>query len=126
MRIFIFLAMVFAVSSCGAPDPQTAYDRRQATLVDLLPNPADRVGLDLVFPIYSRNEISDFIVEYFPNQVSPNTIVARLAKVCGARNQYRGEDGTAFIDKDPEDTVLVRPDGTRVQGKRMVVECGTP
>ncbi|GAW35304.1 hypothetical protein RA2_02365 [Roseovarius sp. A-2] len=126
MRVIMFVVIGLAISACSAPDPQTAYDRRQAVMADLMPDPADRAGLDLVFPIYSRNDIKSFIVEYFPNQVSADTVVARLAKVCGARNQFIGADGQAFIDDAPEDTTIGRPDGTRMPGKKMVVDCGSP
>ncbi len=119
------MAMVAAVSACGALDPQAKYERRQAVIADLLPAPADRVGLDFVYPIYSRNDIRSFIVEFFPSQVDENTIVARLAKAC-TRNRFIGADGSAYIDDGPEDTMIGRPDGTLVQGKKMVVDCGKP
>ena len=125
MRVLVLLAMVTVISACGARDPQAAYERRQALIAEYLPAPADRVGIDFVYPIFSRNEVRVFLVEYFPGQVDENTVVTRLAKAC-TRNRFLGADGSAHIDEAPEDTMIGRPDGTTVPGKKMVVRCGQP
>ncbi len=76
LKYVALAGMIALVSACNV-DPQKAHDRRQVLMAKVFPNPADRQGLHLAFPIDSGLQ-----VVYFPNQVGQKAVDRRVAGHC--------------------------------------------
>lgn len=103
---------VLALSACN-PDPQAAYERRQALIKQSFPNPADRHGLHLVFPVSSALEVI-----YFPAQVSQSAIDRRVAGYCQRLGKPK-----ATVKKAPAPSRATLADGSQVPAVTVWYDC---
>ncbi|HIP22264.1 MAG TPA: hypothetical protein EYG79_01510 [Rhodobacteraceae bacterium] len=101
------IASTMILSACASVE-QTAANR-EVHMANLLPNPADREGIFLIFPV--SNSI---LVKYFPGQVSEAQIMRRVAPIC-ANPVHSNEPTTAS-----EATLA---DGTVVNTRSFVIKC---
>lgn len=104
---FTFLAAVMALSACASAEQ--AASNREAHMANLLPNPADRAGIFLIFP--ASNSL---LVKYFPGQVSEAQILSRVGSFCS--NPVR--DGAPTTASE-----AILADGSVVATRSFVIDC---
>ena len=109
--LFLALASIFALTGCASPEQ--ASQNRETHMARLLPNPADREGIFLIFPASDK-----LIIKYFPNVVSESQILRRVAPICQSmgRQPVRGSDPTTA-------TEATLADGSTVAASSFVVNC---
>ena len=111
-KLIALAAAIALVSACN-PDPQSAHDRRQVLMAKVFPNPEDRKGLHLAFPVSSALEVI-----YFPGQVSQSTVDRRAAGYC----QRIGKPETKF-QKAPEASKSTLANGVQVASMTVWYDC---
>lgn len=85
-----------AVLACSIAAFGTAYAWSQAErqqLIDATLPPADRVGIEMIFPMKVGGFNSAFELAYDPAKVSESEVRARIAKICKAN----GVDGPLHV-----------------------------
>ncbi|MBO9445814.1 hypothetical protein [Ruegeria sp. R14_0] len=87
-----------ALTGCSV-DPQAAATRRAALVQTVFPNPADRQGIDLAFPLESGGIYKTLEVGFFPDEVTETEVRGRVASFCARQNSARLTGGVA-IKKD--------------------------
>ena len=110
------IVLALAVSACS-PDPEAAQQRREVLMQAVFPDPADRTGLDLVFPMESAGQIKFLEFIFDPAVISQNTVMARANKHC---SQY---GKTASIQRGPNTGSRTLPDGTKSPRVQIWTEC---
>lgn len=111
-KLITLAAAVALVSACN-PDPQAAHDRRQILMAKVFPNPADRRGLHLTFPVGSSLEVI-----YFPGQVRQSTVDRRVAGYCA-----RIDHPETKIQRAPEASTSTLANGTKVASVTVWYDC---
>jgi hypothetical protein len=111
-KLVALVAVAMLVSACN-PDPQAAHDRRQVLMAKVFPNPADRKGLHLVFPVSSSLEII-----YFPGQVSQSTVDRRASEYCARIGHPETK-----IQRAPEASKSTLANGTQVASVTVWYDC---
>ena len=83
-RIHIILAVVLlTVAGCASPEQRT--ERRAALNAQVFPNPADREGLLLAYPIESGGFLRTVLVDYIDDQVTTAEMARRVSGFCAAQ-----------------------------------------
>lgn len=120
-KTFLFAAAAAVLSACSV-DPQAAYERRQALIKQIFPNPADQQGLHLVFPIESGGFYSILEVIYFADEVSESTVKQRVGNYC-AKFKSRNTSGQAFTRKPSTPVNATLLDGTTRPAQQIWLSC---
>lgn len=94
--------------------PEQAAVNRDAHMSRLFPNPSDRAGLHLVFPI---DRIA--LVTYYPNQISDTQALQKMARYC----QARYPESRAVKTKENRASQVALADGQEIAAVEMTVEC---
>lgn len=100
------------LTACASPEQAAA--NRAAHMQQLFPNPADRAGLHLVFPIDRKA-----LVTYYPNEINDAQAMQKMTKYC--QTPFPGS--RAVKTKTTEAGKSVLADGTEVVTSNMTVEC---
>lgn len=102
------LACAVALSACGA-DPERSAERRADLNAKIFPNPADRDGVVLAFPLESGG-LYNLLLTYDPAQLSRSEASSRVSGFCARQNSAR-LTGQVGIKGDPKAGTQTLPDG---------------
>lgn len=109
MKISIaLLTCAVALSACGT-DPERASERRADLNAKIFPNPADREGVVLAFPLESGG-ISNLLLSYDSAQLTQAEATRRVAGFCQRQNSPR-LTGQVGIKGKPKEGTRTLPDG---------------
>lgn len=109
------------VAAC-AVDPQTAANNRAAMNAKVFPNPADRQGVYLTFPLESGGVIKKVEVIWHPDEVSQGEIVSRVQGFCRRQNSPR-LSGKVGIHKDLGTRNVTLANGQSKPARAVFFEC---
>ncbi|NIY78696.1 hypothetical protein HCZ23_04350 [Celeribacter sp. HF31] len=115
-HFFIGMAMIATLSACSV-DPQAAADRRQK-IKDVLLEPADQQGIELLFPMENNGRLSTFHVTYNPKLVSEPEVIRRIGNIC-VDQEFNG----ISIKAEGEPGFSTQPDGTKLPIISMWLKC---
>ncbi len=101
------LAAVLLLGACASPEH--AAKNRSAHMAKLLPNPADRNGIFLIFPLKRS-----LLVTYFPSQVSEAQIMQRVQRFCPL---------PVHSSKPTKAKQVKMADGSSVPANNFVIDC---
>mgnify|MGYP001773361066 FL=1 len=116
-NFFIGAALIAALSACSV-DPQAAADRRQK-IKDVLLEPADQRGIELLFPLANNGRLSTFQVTYNPKLVSEPEVIRRIGKIC----VDQGFENGISIKAEGEPGFSTQPDGTKLPIISIWLKC---
>lgn len=122
MKHIVFLvAAASALAACSV-DPKAAADRRAVLVQGAFPNPADRQGIDLVFPLESGGVYKTIEVGFFPDEVSEAEVRRRVEGFCARQNSAR-LTGRAAIKKDLGINNRTQADGSVRPVRQIFYSC---
>lgn len=79
------------LAGCGGPDTAEKAERRAAINAQVFPDPADRQGILLAFPLESGGIYPTLLLDWYPDQVSQQVVTGRVFKYCkGQRASFTG------------------------------------
>ncbi|MEP4404428.1 MAG: hypothetical protein ABJ370_08655 [Paracoccaceae bacterium] len=110
MKLLTTVAAVLTVLSGCAVDPQVAAERRANLMAQVFPEPADRQGLYLVFPLESGGLYDTLLITHFEEEVSRAQVVDRVARYCARLGSSRLTGQAALVNQLGTST-RTRPDG---------------
>ena len=127
LALSILLSSTLLLSACGPTDPKAKKQNREASNAALFPDPADRTGVILAFPIESFGFGSTIEFVYVPKEVSEATLIKRMRKYC-AQHKSDFITGNAFVRKrGTKDSTYTDPDTGITKAVRQVyLTCVTP
>ncbi|MFK7752669.1 MAG: hypothetical protein AB8B51_08975 [Sedimentitalea sp.] len=111
-RLLSFAALIAVLSACASPE-QAAVNRSEL-MQKLFPDPNDRAGLHLVFPI-DRSAL----VTHYPNQISDAQAMQKVAGYC--QRTFLGSTLVITRESEPGSTVL--GDGSTVATRETSISC---
>lgn len=89
MKLLVpFLACALALSACGV-DPERAAERRADLNAKVFPNPSDRDGIVLAFPLESGGIYKTLLVTYDPAELGRSEVTRRVEGFCRRQNTAR-------------------------------------
>jgi len=100
--LFPALACALALSACGA-NPERAAERRADLNAKIFPNPADRQGIYLAFPLESAG-IVNLLLTHDANMVGRADVSQRVAAFCRRQNNDRLTGGVGVKGEPRTDT----------------------
>lgn len=107
MKQLIKLSVLFmmALSACSV-DPQKAGERWRLDIENIFPDPADRKGIYLAFPIADGLTVE---LVYFADEVSEATLGSRMARYCSRFQSGASIHKRGFESTRPDSNGNVRP-----------------
>lgn len=109
------LFVVLAGLALAACTPEAAKKNREALIAEFFPDPADRVGLELVFPVNDGRKLE---IIYNPAVVSQETVMERAAKHCA--NRFEKD---VSLTKGPTEGTRTLEDGTKIPMIQNWIKC---
>ena len=113
-RGLVVLASIAVLASCASPEQ--AQVNRDARLAKQFPNPADRVGMYILF----QND-DEFTLTYLPSKVSQDVAVQRMDQVCVKTGLGRVATLGAPSSIAPFTATL--GDGSLAEGRSIDIKC---
>jgi Flp pilus assembly protein TadG len=98
-----------------------AADRRGNLIAQIFPDPLDRQGIFLAFPLESGGGLGSLEIIWFPDQVTEGEVVARVQGAC-ARTPTPGYTGQVGISKDLGTTSIDTTTGPRT-ARQVFFKC---
>ena len=88
----LLIAMVALLTACGGgQDSAGKAERRAALNAQVFPDPADRQGIFLVFPLESGGVYGNASVSWYTNEVSRAEVESRMRRFCKRQDpSFRG------------------------------------
>ncbi len=109
-KILVMMGLMIALVAC-TPNPEAAAEGRANLIAKIFPDPADRQGLYLVFPLESGGLYDTLLITHFQDEVGQAEVVRRVANYCAGLGSSR-LTGQASVVKQMETSTRPRPDGT--------------
>ncbi len=116
-----FLACVLALSACGV-DPERAAERRADLNAAIFPDPADRAGVILAFPLESGGIYSALLVTYDPAQLGRAELSRRVEGFCRRQNSPR-LTGQVGVKGEPRTGSYTHPSGQKRPAETLNYRC---
>lgn len=110
-RLVPLLACALALSACGV-DPERAAERRADLNAKIFPNPADRDGIVLAFPLESGGIYPTLLVTYDPARVGRSEVSRRVEGFCRRQNSDR-LTGQVGVKGEPRSGTQTLPNGQK-------------
>lgn len=117
----LFAAACIALSGCVSEE--AAADRRAVLIEQAFPNPADRQGIFLVFPLEAGGTYSKVEIVWFTDVVGQTEIVRRVQGFC-SRNGSSRFNGQVGIERDLGTQTISTTAGPR-QARQVFFRCLT-
>lgn len=117
----LLCAALLAVAGC-ASSPEAAKANRDALIKQVFPNPADRTGIDLAFPLESGGLYKNIEIGYFTAEVSEATVRKRVSGFCLRQDSAR-LTGQVAVRKDSGLSVRTTLDGQKKQVRTIWYRC---
>lgn len=105
----------------GCVSPEGAADRRGNLIAQIFPDPLDRQGLFLAFPLESGGGLGSIEMIWFPDDVTQGEVVRRVQGAC-ARTPTPGFSGQVGISKDLGTTSIDTTTGPRT-ARQVFFKC---
>ncbi len=119
LAVALFTALL--VAGCAASPEQAA--RNRAALTDkVFPDPADRQGVFLTFPLESAGVYNTLEVLWFPDQVTQGEIVRRVQGFCLRQGTTRFS-GKVGIKKDLGTKAVTLANGQKKMARGAFFSC---
>lgn len=116
------LAVILAASTLSAcVSEEGAADRRGNLIAQIFPDPLDRQGLFLAFPLESGGGLGSIEIIWFENEVTQGEVVRRVQGAC-ARTPTPGFTGQVGISKDLGTTSIDTATGPRT-ARQVFFKC---
>ncbi len=125
-KLLAIFALAGLVSACGTADPQAAQERRDARIAAIYPDPADRTGIYLAFPLESFGFMSTVEVVYAPDEVTENAVISRTSKHCAKYAERSNVSGQAYVRKRGNDGTRTDENGQERAVRQVFLTCITP
>ena len=119
--VIVLLAATLALAGC-APSPEAAKVRRDQLIAQVFPDPADRQGIDLAFPLESGGVYSTVEIGYFSDELGPQDVALRVSDFCKRQAPGR-HTGQVAIRKDLGSGMRTMPDGRSRPVRSMIYTC---
>ena len=124
MKIQIIAMAGFVVLSGCAIDYQQIVDQSMAEgTADAFPDPADRQGIDFVFPFNPSDDAPTVWVVHIRDQVSNTEVLGRVVRYCGRLDKPGLTGGATIREVRDENRQVKLPDGTTTSGFDALYEC---
>ena len=95
-----------------AIDPQAAAERRANLMEKVLPDPADRQGLHLVFPMESAGLYDTLLITHYTQEVSRAEVLRRVTNYCRGIGSPR-LTGEAVLVREISSSPVTIADGSQ-------------
>ncbi len=109
MHFLTPILMTLFVAGCSV-DPQAAAERRAKDIESLIPNPADRDGVYLVYPYAGAGSFSAITFMWEPSKISETKARQIVSGICARA----GRSGSISIKKDTGTSTRTLPDGKTI------------
>ncbi|WP_425091279.1 hypothetical protein [Tropicimonas sp. S265A] len=120
-RLITLLAVTATLAGC-AVDPHAAADRRAALTSKVFPEPYDRQGVFMTFPMESGGLYRVLEVIWYPSEVTEFEITRRVEGFCRRQNTQR-LNGQVGVRKDLGTSTRTLPDGQVKTVRQVFFEC---
>lgn len=120
IKLALMAACAAAVAGCSV-DPQAAAERRDNLMERVFPNPADRQGLFLAFPLESGGRVPLMEIIYFVEDVSEAEVLARMGRFCAGQSASWTNGATIDRELGPQDLTLAN--GQVRPGRAFFLRC---
>ena len=117
LRSLIISSTLIALTAC-AGSPEDRAERRNNLISAVFPNPSDREGVILAFPIGDIGRVLE--MSFIEAEVSEAEIASRVSRYCAAQS---GLSGDVSIREDRGSKEVTLPDGRTVQLRNIVYNC---
>ena len=118
MRFLTPILMALFVAGCTV-DPQAKAEKRADLIEGLIPNPADRDGVYLVYPFENAGSISALYFVWEPSKISETKARQIVSGICARA----GRSGSISIDKDLGTGTRTLPDGKTIAVREVWFGC---
>ncbi|WP_342076769.1 hypothetical protein [Yoonia sp. SS1-5] len=122
MKRHLVTALAFAGLAACAVDPQAVTERRADLMERLFPDPTDREGLYLVFPIRTGGLNRTLLITHYVDTVSREEVLRRVARYCAGLGSAE-LTGEARLVKDLGPRKFSQPGGGTRTGFRGRYTC---
>jgi hypothetical protein len=119
----VLAATLSAALLSGCVSEEVATDRRGNLIAQVFPDPSDRQGIFLAFPLESAGGLGKLEIVWFPDEVSQNEVVRRVQAAC-SRSPVAGFTGQVGIAKDFGTAAINTPSGPR-NARQVFFSCQT-
>lgn len=113
------LAASLTLSACVSEEG--AAERRGNLIAQIFPDPLDRQGIFLAFPLESGGGLGTIEIIWFESEVTQGEVVRRVQGAC-ARTPAPGFDGQVGIRKDLGTTTIDTASGPRT-ARQVFFQC---
>ena len=121
LRPALAAAVAASLSLSACVSEEGAADRRGNLIAQIFPDPLDRQGLFLAFPLESGGGLGSIEIIWFESEVTQGEVVRRVQGAC-ARTPTPGFTGQVGISKDLGTTSIDTTTGPRT-ARQVFYKC---
>ena len=114
---------LMALAGCTIDYQQIINESFAEDTLKAFPDPADRQGIDFVFPFNPDDDAPTIWVVHIPDQVSHAEVLRRVARYCGRLDKPSLTGDATIREVRDENRRVTLPDGTTTSGFEALYEC---